>query len=79
MTIKVLFWFQCYVCNTPFLSYLVGQWLYLPDCKINHSEFGQCFYDNFIGEIHSNSYLNPVMNMRKCKKCNKANQLTEFL
>lgn len=77
MTTKILLWFRCKVCNTDFLSYVLGKYLscYYEDI---HTE-GTCFYDHRIGEIHNNHVLNPLKDIRKCKRCNKSNQLEEFI
>lgn len=72
MTTIELLAFDCKICNKTFLSYCYGHY-------INYCHDGLCFYDNTIGEIHDNHYLNPVMNIRKCKLCSKANQLEEFI
>lgn len=76
MTIKTILWFRCRVCNKDFLSYVIGKYI----CYNNeyHND-GVCFYDNRIGEIHNNHVLNPLKDIRKCKRCNKSNQLEEFI
>lgn len=77
MTTKILLWFRCRVCNTDFLSYVIGKYLscYYQDI---HTD-GICFYDIRIGEIHNNHVLNPVRGDFKCRKCRKSNQLEDFI
>ena len=77
MTIKITLWFKCPVCKKDFLSYVLGHYL---TCYYDliHTD-GICFYDNRLGEIHNNHVLNAVKDKRKCRACNKANQLEEFI
>jgi len=77
MTIKELLTFQCMICNKSFMSYCYGHYINLNDCYTNHERI--CFYDNTYGEIHSNSYVNPIKNKGKCRKCRKSHQLEEYV
>ena len=76
MTVRELLWYECKICKKTFLSYSYGQ--YLRGCYNSH-DGGICFYDNTLGEIHENSYLNAIEDKRKCIRCNKSNQLEEFI
>ena len=77
MTTKIMLWFTCRVCHTDFLSYCLGH--YLKCFYFDTHTDGTCFFDNRIGEIHNNHVLNTVKDKRKCRKCDKANQLEEFI
>ena len=72
--IKILGNFNCSRCNKPFMSYLFGRYLF--GCH----EDTICFYDNTLGEIHDNSYVNPIVDKRKlCRQCRKGTDINEFL
>jgi hypothetical protein len=73
MTRIVLLWFDCKRCKKPFLSYCEGKYL---NCY--HHEDALCFWDENLGEIHDNSYLNAIENIRECRKCRKGIDLMSF-
>ena len=77
MTQTELFWFDCPICHTHFLSYVKGHYLWCHQEDI-HTD-GYCFYDNTIGEIHNNHILNRVKDIRKCRRCRVAQQLEDFI
>jgi len=74
MTTRELLAFECPVCHKTFLSYCYGRHI-----TYGCLHDGICFYDNTIGEIHDNHYLNPVKDSRKCLACRKSHQLEEYI
>lgn len=64
MTTKSLFWFTCIRCKRHFRKYVLGRWL-----RCDNLEHEYCFYDNHLGEIHNNSYLNCADGI--CRNCQK--------
>ena len=70
--IKELLWFDCPICNKPFMSYCYGKEMFY--CH----EDSICFYDYQLGEIHNNSYVYAIKNKRKCRKCRVSHQLEEY-
>lgn len=71
---KELVWFDCKRCGKSFMSYITGHRI----LSCGH-DGGACFHDAILGEIHENSYLSPVLNVRECHTCRKGVDITQYV
>ena len=71
---KELMWFECSRCNKAFRAKVAGH--YLTEC--NHEADELCFRDAIYGDIHRNSFVNPLVGKRLCPICARGRDLSSY-